>query len=132
MGGELDAVVLGRIVRGGEVDGAGGFEGADGIGDGRGGRGVGNDDGRDAGAGENVGGFGDEALAEEARIAADEHAVRLGLGLDVGGNAGHGEPDVGHGEFIGNNGPPTGGAKFNYGTHESISSSGCGSAECMS
>ena len=48
--GVLDAVVLGRIVRGGEVDGAGGFEGAHGIGDGGRGRGLGDDDGRDAAA----------------------------------------------------------------------------------
>ena len=64
-----------------------------------------------------AGGFGDEALAEEARIAADEHAVGLGLGLDVGGDAGDGQADVGYGEFIGNNCAPTGGAKFDCCAH---------------
>ena len=104
--GELDAVVLGRIVGGGEVDCAGGFEFADGVGDGGGGRGVGNDDGGDAGGGEDLGGFCDEALAEEAGVAADEHAVGLGLGVDVGGDAGHCEADVGYGKFVGNNCAP--------------------------
>ncbi len=118
MGGELDAVVFGRIVGRGEVDGAGGFEFAHGIGDGGGGRGLGNDDGGDAGAGENGGGFGDEALAEEAGVAADEHAVGLGLGFDVGGDAGDGEADIGYGEFIGDDGAPAGGAKFDCCGHD--------------
>ncbi len=129
VGGELDAVVLGRIVRGGEVDGAGGLEGAHGIGDGRGGRGIGNHDGSDAGAGKDSGGDVDEGFAEEARIAADQDAVRLGLRLYVGGNAGDGEADVGHGKFVGHNGPPAGGAKFDHGTHRSFSSSGCDPAK---
>ena len=53
-----------------------------------------------------------KAFAQEARIAADQHAMWLGLGLDVCGNAGHGEADVGHRKFVGNNGAPSGGAEF--------------------
>ena len=112
VGGELDAVVLGGIVGGGEVDGAGGFELADGVGDGGRGRGVGNDDWGDAGCGENTGGFGNEGLAKEAGIAADEDTVGLGLGFDVGSDAGDGEADVGYGEFVGNDCAPAGGAEF--------------------
>ena len=59
-----------------------------------------------------------EAFAEEARIAAHEHAVRLGLRLYVGGDAGHGEADIGYGEFVGNNRPPAGGAKFDCCAHD--------------
>ena len=60
---------------------------------------------------------GDEGLAEEARIAADEHAVGLGLGLDVGGDSGHGQANIGYSEFVGNNCAPTGGAKFDCCAH---------------
>ena len=70
-----------------------------------------------AGAGEHSRGFSDKALAEEARIAADQHAVRSGVGLHVGGNARHGEADIGHGELVGHNGPPTGGAEFDRCAH---------------
>jgi hypothetical protein len=72
-------------------------------------------------AGEDLGGDLDEALAEEARVAADEHTMRRGLGLDVGGNAGHCQPDVGDGEVFGNNRPPTGGAKLDRGSHGFLS-----------
>ena len=117
VGGELDSVVFGGIVGGGEVDGAGGFEGADGIGDGWRGGGVGDDDGGDAGGGEDAGGFGHEGLAEEAGIAADEHAVGLGLGFDVGGDAGDGQADVGHGELFGYDRAPTGCAELDCCRH---------------
>ena len=29
-----------------------------------------------------------------------------GMGLYIGGNAGNGQPDIGHGKFVGHNGPP--------------------------
>ena len=107
VGGELDAVVLRRIVRGGEVDGAGGLECAHGIGDGWRRRGLGNHDGRNAGRGQNAGGFGDEGLAQEARVAANEYAVGQRLGLHVGGNSRHSQTDIGHGKFVGHNCAPS-------------------------
>ena len=74
--GELDAVVLRRIVRGGEIDGAGGLLLPHCVGDRRGGRRFRNDARRDAVGGEDAGSLGDEDLAQEAGIAADQH--RLG------------------------------------------------------
>ncbi len=92
--------------------GPGGLEGADGVGDGRSGRGVGDHDGRDAGRGEHARGLGGEALAEEAGIASHEHAMGSGEGLDILGNACNRQADVGHGEFVGHNGPPSRSAKL--------------------
>ena len=60
MSRELDAVVFGGIVAGGEVDGPACLELADGVGDGRGGRGFWDDDGGNAGCREDAGGFVDE------------------------------------------------------------------------
>ncbi len=84
--GVLDAVVLRRIVRRGEVDRAGGLQRAHGVGNGRRGRGFGNHDRRDACAGEHARRFGHKALAQEARIAPHQHAVRRGQRLHVRGN----------------------------------------------
>ena len=100
---------------------------------------VGNDDGGDAGSGEDAGGFVDEGLAKEAGIAADEHAVGLGLSFDVGGDAGDGATDVGDGEFVGDDGAPAGGAELERGRHDREFSLACtvmvptraGTASCV-
>jgi len=117
VGGEFDAVVFRRIVRSREVNGTGSLERANRVSDGRRGRGVGDDDGRNNGAGEDAGRFGDKALAKKARVTTDENAMGLRLGLDVCGNACDGEANVGQRKFVGNDGPPSGGAEFNDGTH---------------
>jgi hypothetical protein len=79
--------------------------------------GVGDDNGRDSGGGENAGGFVDEGFAEEAGIAADENAVGLGLSFDVSGDAGDGAADVGDGEFVGDDGAPAGSTELDGGCH---------------
>ncbi len=111
VGGKLDAVVLRRIVRGGKVDRAGGLQLAHGIGDGRRRRGLGNHDRRDARTGQHARRLVHKALAQKARIAAHQHAMRLRLRLHIGGNPRHRQPDIGHGKLVGHNRPPTRSAK---------------------
>jgi hypothetical protein len=48
-----------------------------------------------------------KTLAEKARGAADQHAVRCRLGLYIGGNARHGQSDIGHGKLVGHHRAPS-------------------------
>jgi hypothetical protein len=61
--------------------------------------------------------FGNKALAEEARIAADEHAMRCGEGFDVGSDSADGKPYIGHRKFVGHNRTPSRGTEFDCRAH---------------
>ena len=102
----LDAVVLRRIVRGGKVDGPGGLHLAHRVGDGRRGRGLGNHNRSNASRGQTARRHVHKALAQKARIAPHQHAMRLRKRLHVGGNPGHRQLDIGHGKLVGYNRPP--------------------------
>ena len=118
--GVLDPVVLRRIVRRGKVDRSRGFQCADREGDGGGGRSFRNHDRRDPGTGQHTRRFGYKALAQEARVTAYQHPVRLGKRLHVLCNSGHRQPDIRYRKFIRHNGSPSRGAKLDRCAHSSL------------
>src|SRR5208282_4777504 len=69
--------------------------------------------------GEHTGGLSNKAVAEKARVAAHQHTMRLRLSGDIGSDACNSEANVGHGELVGNDCPPTGSAKLNSFAHRS-------------
>ena len=72
---------------------------------------------RNVGPGKDLRRLGYKVLAQEARISANQDTVRLRLRFHASGNARDSEANVGQRKFVGNDGPPTGGAEFNYRTH---------------
>jgi len=111
---EFEAVILGRIVAGGEVDGAVEFGARDFVGD------SGSrcerfaEEGFDFVLLEDVYGELGEFFGVEARVIADEDGgVFLGV-VDVAGDGGDGEADVGKRKIVGDEAAPAGSAEFDW------------------
>src|SRR6185312_784645 len=115
--GKFNSVVFRRIMRGGEIDGAGQPESAHRIGNRRGGGGFGNYDRGNGRGREHARGFIHKTLTQEARIAPDQDPMRAWLRPDVSCDTRNGAPDIGHREFVGHDSPPAGRAKFDGCTH---------------
>ena len=114
---ELDAVVLRRIVRGGEVDGAAGLVMRNGVGDGGSRRGLGDHDRRDAVGLEHARSFQNKSLAQEAWIAPDQNGVGARLLSDELRDTGDSPADVRHGELVGDDRAPAGSSELDLGRH---------------
>ena len=113
--GEFEAVILGGVVAGGEIDGAVEFGARDFVGDSGSGRESFAEERFDFVLLENVDGELGEFFGVETRVVADEDGgVFLGV-VDVTGDGGDGEADVGKRKIVSDEAAPAGGAEFNGG-----------------
>ena len=113
--GEFEAVILGGVVAGGEIDGAVEFGVRDFVGDSGSGRESFAEERFDFVLLEDVDGELGEFFGVETRVVADEDGgIFLGV-VDVAGDGGDGEANIGEGEVVGDEAAPAGGAEFDGG-----------------
>src|SRR5579871_4803849 len=117
---ELDAVVLGRIVRSGEVDRSRHLHLPHGVSDGGCWRSFRNDDRCYARGGQNTRSFSHKGLAEEAGIAAYQYAMGRRLRLYISGDTCNRKANISQRELIGHNGSPPRCTKMNAFAHRSL------------
>ena len=107
-------MILGGVVAGGEVDGAVDFRALDFVGDGGSGREGFTEERFDFVLLEDVHGELREFFGVEARVVADEDGgIFLGV-VDVTGDRGHGEADVGKRKIVGDEAAPAGSTEFDW------------------
>ena len=105
-----------------------------GMGNCRGGGGFSDQKRSDAVGGENFVRHGAEGFAQEARVAAHDHASAGGfLRSHIAGDSGDGATDVGEGEFVRHDGAPARGSKMNFCGHVNLPiATGCYSDHSLS
>ena len=112
---EFQAMILGRVVAGSEVDSSVELGAHDFVGDGGSGRERFTEERFDFVLLEDVDGELGKLFGVEARIVAHEDSgILLGV-VDVAGDGGHGESHVGEGEVVGDEAAPAGSAEFDGG-----------------